>query len=242
MSHQRFSIIPGAMPYGSFLQVRIATPDPLQWLAGARDALTFLLEGFRESDAPEGDQVRAYGVRLLSWLYPLPSQFAAGVKPLDWTPPNTEEGGVFFTFDGLAIRFMETTAFEELDAIARALLTLAWFNGYDLEEKTRRQFFDLFTGLLPTTGEVAVLFAEGGADFFGLGKHERQFALDAATIHANRSDLLRRTLDTPAERLNARWFKGLARLAANDLINEAAQNWLLEWVATGADVPEVAAT
>ena len=229
------------MPYGSFLQIRIATPDPLQWLAGARDALTFLLEGFRESDAPEGDQVRAYGVRLLSWLYPLPAQFEAGAKPLDWTPPNIQDGGFFLTTDGLAIRFMETAAFEELDAIARALLTLFCFNGYELNDGTRRHFFDLLTGLLPTTGDVAVMFAEGGRDFFGLGKLERGFALDAASKHTTRSDLLRRALDTPAERLNARWLKGLGLLAAEGAINEPALNRLLDLAATGCEAPEMVA-
>lgn len=234
MAHQRFTILPGSTSYGAFLQIRIKTPNPLQWLTDTRDALTFLLEGFRESECPDGDQARAYGVMFFSWLYPLPSQFEAGAKPLDWTPHNTENGGVYLTSDGLAIRFMESATFEVLDAITRAMLSLFCFNQYDSEANTRAAFFGLLGSLMLSSDDLPALVKSGGTDFFGLGNAEKQIALDlAAARMAHGQELRTLQMLRAGARVNSRFYNGLSRLVADGHLSEEALNSLLDYVATG---------
>jgi len=234
MSHRSISVCPGTSPYAAYLEVRVRTADPLAWLAASRDALTHLLEYFQESDLPEGRDVRAYGVRLLSWLYPLPSQWAAGAQPLDPPPPYTENSGTYLTPDGLAIRFFECGQFEELNAIVRALLTLAGHCAYELAEQTQRDFFHLVETLLPSPADVAAQYAgEAAASGYRFDKAEQEEAAELLNTYARRAAVLRRALYTPAERLNARWLQALTRLTAEGGLSEADQNRMLDWVATG---------
>ncbi|MEI6410269.1 MAG: hypothetical protein WCR52_12855 [Bacteroidota bacterium] len=194
---QKYSIIPGATAYGAFLEIRVPVRAPLHWLNNSRNVLAYLLEGFDETALPDGPQMRAYGVRLLSWFFPLPAQLAAlpgaGVGLLE-TPPPTENGGWYLVEGGVAIRFYESGTFEDLDAICRALLALPCHNMYDLDTESLRHFFSLLTGLLPTAADVSALLAHGGADVLGLGKIENERPAAIATTHTTRAGLLRRAI------------------------------------------------
>ncbi|MFN8304042.1 MAG: hypothetical protein U0U46_16260 [Saprospiraceae bacterium] len=240
MSHPTsiFHILPGAQPFGSFLEIRIAEPQPLAWLAEVRETLTCMVEDFPEHAAPNGADTRAYAVRLLSWLYPLRSQWNAGRRPLSVPPSNRQDGGVWITAEGLALRFMGGAKFEELDAIVRALLTLGEYGGHQLTDPARAVFFKLLGALIPTTEQVAQFGLRMPIDrgrSLAFDRGEKQAGENVATAGTRRFDHLRRALDTPADRQNARFFAGLARLAALGKINSEDQTLLIEWVAVGLD-------
>ncbi len=245
MSQSNIAVFPGSTSYGSFLEIQISTASPLHWLTGSRQVLAYLLEGFNEQAMPDGATVRAYGVRLLSWLFPLPSQFACfpGSSAPTTAPAPTENGGVYFTENGLALRFGESATFEEMEQMNRALLALASFNGYEINEGTRADFFALVEALRPNTAALSqLILGKGLPAGYKLDNGEKQSVDNLASTLAPRADTLRRILATPSDRQNARYLAGLCRLQMEGGIKEVDLNRLLEWVAVGMDVADNDAT
>jgi hypothetical protein len=237
MSNGNFSICPASESYGAYLEIRVRTSDPLAWLAGSRESLTFLLEYFQETDLPNGGEIRANGVLLLSILYPLPSQWKAGAAALATAPDFAENAGVYLIPEGLAIRLSFAAQFEQLHDFARSLLALATYCAYEITEQTRRDFFQLIESILPDAAGVLALVSDSGALLGGyqFDKNEQAFAVGLSIKTPANVSRLRRALDTPADRQNARWYKGFARLISEGSISETNQGRLLEWVAVGLD-------
>ncbi|MBN8676685.1 MAG: hypothetical protein J0M29_00585 [Chitinophagales bacterium] len=237
MSNGNITICPGSESYAAYLEIRVPTTDALGWLESSRQSLTFLLEFFKETDLPNGDQIRANGVLLLSLLYPLPSQWKAGAAALATAPDFAENAGVYLTSEGLAIRFPYGGQFEQLHDFSRSLLALAAFCAYEVTEQTRREFFQLIEAIFP---DSITIFSLLSLDCplpcgYNFDKHERTFAVDMSIKNRAYAARLRRALDTTAERQNARWFKGFALLISEGAITEHNQGRLLEWVAVGLD-------
>jgi hypothetical protein len=232
MLQSNIIILPGSTTYGSFIEINIPTSNPLEWVNGSRSVLSFLLEGFKESDLPDGAKIRAYGVRLLTWLYPLPSQFM-DINDKTAVPAYGENGGFYLTGDGLRLRFGDTATFEELDTIYRALTALAFFNAYEMEQLNRARLFTLIHALRPTVSAMALLlFDQCAPPDYHLEKADRQIIGNMVTTYEARAALFLRALDTPAERLNNRWFKALAYLSELGTIEPEINN-VFEILATG---------
>lgn len=238
MTQSNITIYPASTSYGAFLEIKFATPSPAALVTTYRRVLVLLLDGFSESNIHDGATLRAYGVRLLSWLYPLPAQMMAGCTPVSAPPPPDENGGFYFTGDGFALRFGGFATFEELETISRAVMALACFNAYELNDITRAALFGLIENLRPNRAALAALiFPKGLPDGYRFDIGEKE-SIEAVTVsHGPRADLLRAAMATPAERLNARWFKALAMLNASPF-TDTLVNKMLEIVATGEELTE----
>lgn len=241
MSQSNISVFPGSRPRSFFLEIQINSADPVQWFYNSKSILAAMLEGFNEQAMPDGAGVRTWGVRLLSWLFPLPAQLATfpGMSVPTTPPPLDQTGGWHLIETGLVLRCGELDGFEELEQIHRALLALACFSGYELTDSARADFFSLVDALRPNAAALSKLILGKWLPVgYRLDGGEMQSADVVAGTLAPRADALRRVLAAPADRQNARYLAGFQRLQMEGAISEADFNRLLEWVAVGMEVAD----
>lgn len=151
MSASRISFYPGKP---SFVEIRVTTPSPLEWLTSVRLSLMSLLECFHEPLPLDVACLQSYAIGLLYSLHPLPSQMKAGVAALDTLPGADENEGCYFTRDGLALRLRVGNTFEGFDTTLRALLTVGQYSGCRLSDDIRIGYFELLTALIPSPADV----------------------------------------------------------------------------------------
>lgn len=245
MSQSNISVYPGTDSRRPFIEIHITTGSPIHWLTYSRQVLAYLLEGFNERAMPDGATVRAFGVRLLSWLFPLPAQMLVfpGLSMPTTAPAADENGGWYLTENGLALRFIEGDTFEELEQIHRALIALACFNGYEMSDNARADFFALADALRPNGAALSMLIlGKGLPTGYRLDKGETESIEAVASSLEPCTNRLRRVLATASDRQNARYLAGLVRLQQEGAVSEANFNRLLEWVAVGMDAADDDAT
>lgn len=155
MPASRISFHPGQP---SFVEIRVTTSAPLDWLTLVRHSFMSLLEFFHEPLPPDVACLQGEVIGLLCSLHPLPAQMKAGVAALE-TPPDVDENkGYYFTPDGLAIRLQVAATFEGLDTTLRALLAVGQHSGCRLSDEIRAGYFDLLGVLLPSPADVSAAF------------------------------------------------------------------------------------
>jgi hypothetical protein len=150
MSASRISFHPGQP---SFVEIRVATPAPLDWLTLVRHSFMSLLEYFHEPLPPDAACLQGEAIGLLYSLHPLPAQVKAGVTAFDTPPDASENAGYYFMSDGLAIRFQVAATFEGLDTILQVLLAVGQHSGCRLSDEIRAGYFELLDALIPSPAD-----------------------------------------------------------------------------------------
>lgn len=199
-----------------FVEVPILTPNPLLWVSESREALTVLLESFQYDQLPNGKDIYAFGVRLLSFLYPLPDQFDAFVTasglPLV-TPPENQTGGFYLTTYGLKVRYSNYTSVDEILQFSRSLFTLSLFSAYDLDNTFRQRIFSILDAFTPNS------YANSQMASLPLNNPEKALLPDIKK-HTQTNKLFSNSLQHPDERLKSRLFKAIAFLYSSRLFED----------------------
>lgn len=151
MPASRISFHPGQP---SFVEIRVATPAPLDWLTLVRHSFMSLLECFHAPLPPDVSCFQGEAIGLLYSLHPLPAQMKAGVMALDTPPDVSENAGYYFTSGGLAIRLQVSATFEGLEMALRALLAVGQHSGCRLSDEVRAGYFELLGALIPSPVEI----------------------------------------------------------------------------------------
>jgi hypothetical protein len=154
MPASRISFHPGQP---SFVEIRIATPAPLDWLTLVRHSYMSLLECYHDPLPPDVACLQSDVIRLLYSLHPLSAQMKAGVMALETPPDASENAGYYFTPDGLTIRLQVPATFEGLDTALRALLAVGRHSGCRLSDEIRAGYFELLGALIPSPADVAAV-------------------------------------------------------------------------------------
>ncbi len=152
MPASRISFYPGKP---SFVEIRVTTPAPLDWLTLVRHSFMSLLECFHDPLPPDVTCLQGEAIGLLYSLHPLPAQMKAGVMSLDTPPGADENAGYYFTSGGLAIRLQVPATFEGLDTTLRAFLAVGLHSGCRLSDEIRAGYFELLTALIPSPADVS---------------------------------------------------------------------------------------
>lgn len=152
MPASRISFHPGQP---SFVEIRVITPAPLDWLTLVRHSFMSLLEYYHEPLPPNVSCLQSDVFGLLYSLHPLPAQMKAGVAALDTLPGASENAGYYFTPGGLAIRLQVPATFEGLDTTLRALLAVGQHSGCRLSDEIRAGYFELLGALIPSPADVS---------------------------------------------------------------------------------------
>lgn len=148
----------------SFVEIRIATSAPLDWLTLVRHAFMSLLECYHEPLPSDVACLQSDVFGLLYSLHPLPAQMKAGVMALETPPGANENAGYYFTSGGLAIRLQVPATFEGLETALRALLAVGQHSGCRLSDEVRAGYFELLGALIPSPADVvAALTAKPNA-------------------------------------------------------------------------------
>lgn len=140
----------------SFVEIRVTTSAPLEWLTSVRHSFMSLLECVHEPLPSDVACLQSDAIGLLYSLHPLPAQMKAGVAALDTLPDVSENAGYYFTPDGLAIRLQIAATFEGLDTILRTLLAIGQHSGCRLSDKIRTGYFELLATLMPSPVDISV--------------------------------------------------------------------------------------
>lgn len=151
MPASRISFYPGQP---SFVEIRVTTPTPLDWLTLVRHSFMSLLECFHDPLPPDVACLQSYAIGLLYSLHPLPAQMEAGVAALATLPDANENEGYYFTPGGLALRLQVSTTFEGFDTTLRALLAVGQHSGCRLSDEIRAGYFELLGALIPSPADV----------------------------------------------------------------------------------------
>lgn len=138
----------------SFVEIRVATPAPLDWLILVRHSFMSLLECFHDPLPPDVTRLQGEVIGLFYSLHPLPAQMKAGVMALETPPGANENAGYYFMPGGLAIRLQVPATFEGLDTTLRALLAVGQHSGCRLSDEIRAGFFELLGALIPSPADV----------------------------------------------------------------------------------------
>lgn len=138
----------------SFVEIRVTTPAPLEWLTLTRHAFMSLLECFHDPLPPDVACLQSNAIGLLYSLHPLPAQMEAGVAILATLPDANENEGYYFTPGGLAIRLQVPATFEGLDITLRTLLAVGQHSGCRLSDEIRAGYFELLGTLIPSPADV----------------------------------------------------------------------------------------
>jgi len=94
MPASQISFYPGKP---SFVEIRVTTPAPLDWLTLVRHSFMSLLEYYHDPLPPDVACLQSDVFGLLYSLHPLPAQMKAGVEALDTPPDAVENEGYYFT-------------------------------------------------------------------------------------------------------------------------------------------------
>jgi hypothetical protein len=156
MPASRISFHPGQP---SFVEIRVTTSAPLEWLTLVRHSFMSLLECFHEPLPPDVACLQNDAIGLLRSLHPLPVQMDLGAAALDMPPGADENAGYYFTPGGLAIRLQVPATFEGLDTTLRALLAVGQHSGCRLSDEIRAGYFELLTALIPSPADVSAAFS-----------------------------------------------------------------------------------
>ncbi|MCK6691270.1 MAG: hypothetical protein L6Q97_04120 [Thermoanaerobaculia bacterium] len=155
MPASQISFHPGE---SSIVEIRVATPVPLDWLTLVRHSFMSLLECLHEPLPPDAAYLQGEAIGLLYSLNPLPSQMKAGVAALETPPDVSENAGYYFTPDGLVIRLQVPATFEGLDTALRALLAVGQHSGCRLSDEIRAGFFELLGALIPSPTDISAAY------------------------------------------------------------------------------------
>lgn len=139
----------------SFVEIRVTTSAPLDWLTLVRHSFMSLLECYHDPLPPDVACLQSDVIGLLYSLHPLPAQMKAGVMALHTPPDASENAGYYFTPGGLAIRLQTAATFEGLDATLRALLAVGQHSGCRLSDEIRAGFFELLGALIPSPADIS---------------------------------------------------------------------------------------
>lgn len=142
----------------SFVEIRVTTPAPLDWLTLVRHSFMSLLECFHDPLPPDAACLQGEAIGLLYSLHPLPAQMKAGVMALDTPPGMDENAGYYFMPDGLVIRLQVPATFEGLDTTLRALLAVGQHSGCRLSDEIRAGYFELLGALIPSPTDISTSF------------------------------------------------------------------------------------
>jgi len=152
MPASQISFYPGKP---SFVEIRVTTPAPLDWLTLVRHSFMSLLEYYHDPLPPDVACLQSDVFGLLYSLHPLPAQMKAGVEALDTPPDAVENEGYYFTPGGLALRLQVAANFEGLDTTLRALLAVGQHSGCRLSDEIRAGYFELLGALIPSPADVS---------------------------------------------------------------------------------------
>ncbi|GAB4490279.1 MAG: hypothetical protein OHK0019_08880 [Saprospiraceae bacterium] len=141
----------------SFVEIRVTTTVPLDWLTLVRHSFMSLLECFHDPLPPDVTRLQGEVVRLLYSLHPLPAQMKAGVATLETPPDANENAGYYFTPGGLAIRLQVPATFEGLDTTLRALLAVGQHSGCRLADEIRTGYFELLSVLILSPADICAV-------------------------------------------------------------------------------------
>lgn len=139
----------------SFVEIRIVTPSPLDWLTLVRHSFMSLLEYYHDPLPSNVSCLQSDVFGLLYSLHPLPSQMKAGVWALDTPPGENENAGYYFTPGGLALRLQVAANFEGFDTTLRALLAVGQHSGCSLSDEIRAGYFELLGALIPSPADIS---------------------------------------------------------------------------------------
>lgn len=151
MPTSRISFYPGKP---SFVEIRVTTPSPLEWLTSVRHSLMSLFECFHDPLPSDVSCMQSYAIGLLYSLHPLPVQMKAGVAALDTLPGADENEGCYFTLDGLVLRLRVGNTFDGFDTTLRALLAVGQYSGCSLSDDIRTGYFELLSAFIPLPADV----------------------------------------------------------------------------------------
>lgn len=151
MPASQISFYPGKL---SFVEIRVTTPAPLDWLTLVRHSFMSLLEYYHDPLPPDVSCLQSDVFGLLYSLHPLPAQMKAGVAALNTPPDADENAGYYFTPGGLALRLQVAANFEGFDMTLLALLAVGQHSGCRLSDEIRAGYFELLGALIPSPADV----------------------------------------------------------------------------------------
>lgn len=227
MDFSNFIFVKAEGPNPPFIQIQIQTKDPLLWVNKTRLVLAYLLESFQENQVENGANIRAFGVRLFSYLYPLPAQFEAFSTDCGYPincPPYNQTGGFYLTDWGLQLRYESPATVEEVQNFSRSIFALSLFSAYDVSAEYREHLFSMLRAFTPNLHALSLIT--------DLPEHENQI-LSQLKREVGNVSLLDYCLTEPRDILNSRFFKAFAYLSSVERFTDEMPV-LLDLLVTGS--------